>query len=629
MLTNPFGRKSNKVQKILKLGDQLSLSLRENVELIDSDESLITFVTESGHVIEGEFDFDNLEYSNIKVTTTEIFENSEAFDSAINNKITAVLESLLQENRKEASGKFNNILHLWEARSKYDRVIERLTERKEHYNLYASIVESEQFNVLNELKPQLIKFLTENVGEMAKVKGVLNAIKLSNTVSKAFNLPAMTPEDLNENTFKISDRRFDSIYDVVCRQELIKKDLIENKKSFNSLWLNSNEVNSLIEFMGKTNDTKLSESLAAIINNNPYFALASKKQLLELVENSLSFQDVDVFSKKDIKDFVSKIYEAKKGVKDMIVENLNDKYGINVQNLKTTPSFGELAKTQKVIFESLHKLAPRGSALKNALGEFSKVLGLHSGVDVIDINEWIVDVFVDSDYSNLINETSLLNYMNFDKVAGDLSKIGQVLKMIQAGMGGEVMPEDGQYEADGSGEEDAMAAMAGGEETPEEGMEEEMPEEGMGEEMPEEGMEDEAMPDDGEEGDMPEQSPEEASMGAQEDMEGEMADDEEGMEGEEEGMEGEEESNMEEDEFLSYLEDLEGLIDSLKSNMGVGGEEGMEDEMPEEGEEDEMPEEEGEMPEEEGEEMPEEEGEEDEEEEMPPKKSKKPFPPKE
>ena len=586
MLTNPFGRKSNKVQKILKLGDQLSLSLRENVELIDTDDSVVTFVTESGHVIEGEFDFDTLEYSNINVTTTEIFEDRETFDLAITKNISSVLGSLLEDNRREASSKFNNILHLWEARSKYSRVVERIHERKERYNLYASIVESEQFNVLNELKPQLVKFLSENKEELKKAREILSSVKLSNTVATAFNLPQMNAEDLHESTFHVVDRRFDSVYDVVCRQELIKKDLVENKKTFNSLWLNSNEVNSLIDFMGKKNDAGLSEALATIINDNPYFALATKKQLFELVENSLSFQDVDTFSKKEIKDFVSTIYEAKKSVKDMIVENLNDKYGINIQNLKTTPSFSDLGKTQRVIFESLYKLAPRGSALKTALGEFSKVLGLHSGVDVIDLNEWIVDIFVDSDYSTLINETSLLNYMNFDKVAGDLSKIGQVLKMIQAGMTGEAMPEDGQYEADGSAEEDMMSSMQGEEE-----QEEEMPEEEMGdeEEMGEEGMEDEAMPDEGEEGELPEESPEEAAAGAEEDMEAEAS------EGDEEGDEESGPSQMEEDEFMSYLEDLEGLIDSLKSNMGAddAGDEGEEmgdeeeaEETEEEGEED-------------------------------------------
>lgn len=624
MLTNPFGRKSNKVQKILKLGDQLSLSLRENVELIDSDESVISFITESGFVIEGNLDFDTMQFCDIKVTSSDIFEDSKKFDSAVTKNITSVLGSLLEDNRREASSKFNTILSLWESRSKYDRVIQRLQERKEKYNLYASIIESEQFNVMNELKPQLIKFLKENREELKNIRQVINSIKLSNTVSTAFNLPQMNPEDLHEGTFGVVDRRFDSVYDIVCRQELIKKDLFENKKSFDSLWLNSAEVNSLMEYINSSDNDGLSECLAQIINNNPYFALATKKQLLTLIENSLGFQDINSFARKDIKDFVTKIYEAKKEVKSVIVENLNDKYGINVQNLKTTPSFSELGKTQKVIFETLQKLAPRGSALKISLGEFAKVLGMHSGVDVIDINEWIVDVFVESDYSEIINETSLLNYMNFEKVAGDLTKIGQVLKMIQAGMGGEVMPEDGQYEADGSAEQDAMAAIKG-EDAEDEGMEDEvMPDEAMPDEaipdeaMPDEAMPDEAMPDEGEEGELPQESPEEAAMGAEDDMEAELGGEEgeEGMDSEEEG-----ESPMEEDEFLSYLDDLEGLIDSLKSNMSMGEEEG------EEG----MEEEEEEMPEEEMTEEPEEEATEKEEEEelMPSKKGKKPFPPKE
>jgi len=626
MLTNPFGRKNSKVQRILKLGDQLSLSLRENVELIDSEDSKLTFITESGYVIEGDFDFDTNEFSNIKTTTTDLFEDQELFDNIVTKQISNVLESLLEDNRREASNKFNKILNLWESRSKFDRVIERLIERKERYNLYASIVESNQFEVMQEVKPLLIEMLKQakENNSFTQYKGLINSVKLSNTISTAFDLPRLTIDDLNESTFQVTDRRFNSIYDIVCRQELIKKDLIENKKAFSSLWLNSSEVNSLVEFIGKNNNEALSETLSRIINSNPYFALATKKQLFELLENSISFSDIDSISNKEVKEFVAKIYEAKKPVKDLVIENLNKKYGINVQNLKTTPSFSELGKVQKTIFESLAKMAPRNSALRTALEDFVSVLGSHSGVDVIDINEWIVDVFMDANYTNIINETALLNYMNFDKVASDLTKIGQVLKMIQAGMGGEAMPEDGQYEADGAAGEDAMASMAGGED-------QKMPDEisdDAAEEEGEMGDEEDPMPEEeGEDGDLPQESPEEAAMGAQEDMSGEMGQEEDEM-GEEEG---DDENEVDQDEFLGYLEDLEGLIDSLKSKMGEGGEEEMGDE---EGPEEEMPEGDEEGDEEpEGEESPEEEmGEEDEEddqEEEFPAKKKKPFPPKE
>jgi len=627
MLTNPFGRKNSKVQRILKLGDQLSLSLRENVELIDSEDSKLTFITESGHVIEGDFDFDTNEFSNIKTTTTELFENQELFDNAINQQITSVLTSLLEDNRKEANNKFNKILTLWESRSKFDRVIERLTERKERYNLYASIAESNQFEVMKEVKKLLVEMLKQvkTNNSISQYRSLIDSVKLSNTISTAFDLPKLEVEDLNESTFNISDRRFNSIYDIVCRQELLKKDLLENKKAFSNIWLNSDEINSLIPFVTKDNDELLSETLAKIINTNPYFALATKKQLFELLENSINFSDIDSISNKEIKDFVAKIYEAKKPVKDLIIENLNDKYGINVQNLKVTPSFAELGKVQKTIFESLAKMAPRHSALRTAIEDFVSVLGNHSGVDVIDINEWIVDVFTEANYSDIINETALLNYMNFDKVASDLTKIGQVLKMIQAGMGGEAMPEDGQYEADGSAGEDAMASMSGGEDK-------KMPDEISDDaaEGDEDMMGDEGeMGDEEEDGDLPQESPEEAAMGAKEDMDGEMGGDDEEM-GDEEG--GSDENEVGEDEFLGYLEDLEGLIDSLKSKMGEGGNEEMGDD--EDPEEEGMPEgdEEGEE-EPEGEESPEEEmGEEDEEDDQKekfPAKKKKPFPPKE
>lgn len=570
MLTNPVLSLGNKIQKVIRIADQLALSLRENVELIDFEGANATFVTESGYILEGTVDFKNQVFEDITVATGDIFEDKKKFDSLVTKRIHSILGSLLQDDRYAASNKYDSILHLWEARSKYDRVMERLQERKAAYALYTRVLESEQFASLEELRPQLVKFLSENKDELLKIRQIINSLNLSNTISEAFDLPRIEDCALLEGAkFSVADSKFNSIYDIVCQQELIKKDLLENKKAFSNLWLNSEEINELIACIGDKTDDDLVEVLSRLISENLYFALATKKQLSEVIQNSLAFNDIDSFTQRDVKKFVAKIYEIKRHVKKHILEGLSDKFGIDVQSLKATPSFQELGKTQKVIFETLGKVAPRGSILKITLNEMAKIIGAHSGVDVIDINDWLVDVFLDAGFEDHINETSLMSYMNFEKVAQDLAKIGDVLKMLQVGMGdmaggGNPMakPEMG---AGGMG--DQMGGM-GGEEMPEEGQ---YDPDGMGEmEMEDEegGLEEE--PEDGED-----ISPEEAAMGAQEDMAGEMSDDL-ADESEEEGPE-----QIPEEEFMGYLDELEELISSLKGEMGFsdfdGDEEGEEE----------------------------------------------------
>ena len=47
--------------------------------------------------------------------------------------------------------------------------------------------------------------------------------------------------------------------------------------------------------------------------------------------------------------FASIIFEMKKPVKNLLIKTINEKYGINVQNLKEVASFRGLVETQIVI----------------------------------------------------------------------------------------------------------------------------------------------------------------------------------------------------------------------------------------------------------------------------------------
>ena len=91
----------------------------------------------------------------------------------------------------------------------------------------------------------------------------------------------------------------------------------------------------------------------------------------------------------------------KKPLKKTIITVLNEKYGINVQNLKYAASFRGLAEAQIVIFESLSRLAPKSSVIKDVFGQVSKMLREKSGVEVIDVNDILQALFEKAGYTSL------------------------------------------------------------------------------------------------------------------------------------------------------------------------------------------------------------------------------------
>ena len=321
-----------------------------------------------------------------------------------------------------------------------------------------------------------------------------------------------------------------------------------------------------------------------------------------------------------------------------IVDILNEKYGVNVQNLSDPVTFGSLIKTQVLIFESLSKLAPKSSILKKVLSEFSQNLRTKNGVESIDVSDFLNEVFKEANYTNVINETHLMNYLNFDKVADDLGKIGSVLKMIQANLaggaaGGAMPPGPTAPGAAATPPEGAGKASGIAQEMPPEG-ESEGEFESDGGELAGMGEEDSPSPDMDSEDAAEEVASEEDEEGGEEGGEFEPSAEGEEDEGDEGEMGGDDEVEFtDKDELVDHLRDLEGLISDLKDQIGVPGEEGDEEmAFDEEGEgegEEEIGGEEEESPEEysedEGAAEDDDGGEEEDEEEAPSKKGK--FPP--
>ena len=578
MLTNLIENRGKEFSNLLKIGDYLARSLRENVELFYVEDGKVTYVTESGGVVVGEYAFKpHLKLTNIKIENSSILEDREAFEKMTNKKVSNILSNLLESDYGDAESEFSEILNLFETKLSYERIKERLQEKSQRFGEQTNIISSPAFTKTVEIKDKIVSFLKENKN-IVDVPEIKNALKLASVVSKAFNIPKLTLEQLAENkTFAIKPTETASIYEHLCKQELIAKELLEAKENFDTTWAN-NELISDLASMVYEKRSKIEEKVAEIITKIPYFALATKKQISTIIENSLGLSDLKV-SNKDVNSFISMIFEMKKPVKNYIIDLLNEKYGINVNNLNEIPTFSNLLKTEMVVLASLSKLAPKNSIVKQTLAELANTLKDKNGAESIDVVDFLNEIFSEAGYKKQLNETSLLQYLDFAQVADDLGKIGSILKMLKPMLGGQA-PQAGAEAPQATGEvpvtaedpapivpepeEEQGEEMSGGPETASQvadeiKAEEEVPEEGAegGEEMP---------PEEGMEGEAPmEEEPEETSAEATSDEINDLVSRIEDLlgsikseMGDEEGEEGDEEEGMEDEEDMPPMQDEEG-----------------------------------------------------------------------
>lgn len=587
MLTNVFIRKPTNVQILLTLADQLGLSLRENVEFLTlNDSGRASFLTESKKVISGKVDFLNSNLEDITVFDAKIFEDKTLFDNLVTVKVKSLLSNILT-NSSKASKSFDNILEAWESRYVFDKTLRKLEEKSANLETIKDATKTEEFERLNEVKSQLVAFLSLNKDELCKTKEVINSVVLGGIISEAFNLPKISINTIEESKqYKTSNGRFNALYQIVCKQELIKKELLENKTSVDELWANSDKVSRILDLIIRPNDKKLVEVLAEAINENPYLALASKKQLTSLLSNSIRLNEGSSVDDSSLRNLVAKLFELKKPVKKNLLSILNKNYGINEQIISSEPSFTDLAKTQKVLFETLSRLTPRKSVLKTTLKEFAEVVDISCGIGTIDVNNWILSTFVEAGYMDIIQETSLMSYLDFNRVAQDLQKIGGVLQMIQQGMGGGggmQGPGMGQQLPPQGGSPLPGTSNPGQPVPPQGGMAGQFDDGGMG-------MQDQIDEPDGTEdlasmgaGGM---DPNQAAMGAQEDASMEMDPSAQGGEDlmgdeEEDPMEDGAPEGMEQEELINQLRVLDSLISDLKADIGLEDDvdmEGLDDE---------------------------------------------------
>ena len=235
MFSKLFEERDKTITHLVKLGDCIARSLRENASLfaIDSNNSQVSYLTESGKVISGKYSMNkDVTLNSIRIQDSSVFEDGEQLDSFVNEKIHSFVESIHYGEYSSADDSFSDVLALWENRLKLSTVQAKLFEQSSRLEAVEKIIESHEFQKLVEVSPQLQEFLQENFDKITSVPEVRNAINLSNAVSNAFNFPKLTLEELEEGkSYTLKDGITPSIYDMVCRQELVKRELLESKQN--------------------------------------------------------------------------------------------------------------------------------------------------------------------------------------------------------------------------------------------------------------------------------------------------------------------------------------------------------------------------------------------------------------
>lgn len=431
MFDSLFENRNKFVSALIQLGDCLGHSLRKNVSLysVDSNRGVAHYLTEDNKLIYGNIKQDDGIYiDDIQIVDSSILEDEEQFDELVLEQVENMISSVFNTKYEDATGEFEDILSLWNSRSKFESESRKLQERTQKFS-NTKILDDSKFSRLDEIHENLVEFLQDNKEKFMKIAEVTNSVRLSNVLSESFDLPRMNYEDLVGNFYKTSNQFNTSIYEIVCSQELLSTELLEAKENFSNVWATNSKIKSLATSIFETNDNNVAERLSEAIDEVPFLALSSKKELRKTIRNSLTLLESNATDEEIIK-YTAKLFEMKKPVKREIINFLNEKYGINSQNLTEIPSFKSLLNTQVVLFESLQKLSPKGSLQKEVLKEVASMLKTKTGVESIDVNTYISLLFEEAGYLEDLDVDVKVKSISLEEGVKGSDRIKELIKLI-------------------------------------------------------------------------------------------------------------------------------------------------------------------------------------------------------
>ena len=384
---NLFKSRDKSFVRISEAADYFSRCLRENLSIfeINDNDSTVTFLSEKNNFISCEYGFTKgkMTLSDFVVEDLEEVTDDERIDAQVSKEVSDFVASLAENRFDRAEGAFDSVLDSFTSRHRIKETRSKLDKKVARFNAAYSITESSEYKKLEEVAPMLEKFLAESKEELEKNDSFMEGMRLSYLVTEAYDLPRISYEELGKSFIVVPENNKKSLYEMICEKELVRKELLEAKESFSRMWVGNDAVTNLASCI-YANDPTVIKNIKAVVKEVPYFALASKTDVYEVLNAVYEVTNPGTISQKDIREFVSKIFEAKKPHKQMVLETLNDKYGINMQNLKFTPSFKGLGEVYSDIMGVIAETAGDG-VLHDVCHGFSNFMKKKGGVEVLDV----------------------------------------------------------------------------------------------------------------------------------------------------------------------------------------------------------------------------------------------------
>jgi hypothetical protein len=330
--------------------------------------------------------------------------SDEAIDMQVESKISEFVNSLHEDRFDKAETTFDDVIASFSMRAKIEESRKKLNKRINRFSENYNINNTKAYRKFQESLPLFEKFLKENQEELKNNKKLVEGLRLSKVVGETYDLPKVELADLHEQFMVIPANSKKTLYEMVCEKELVRKELLEAKESFSNMWAKNDRITSLASHI-YSNDGTIKESLRAAVADVPYLALSNKVDLTTVMESVFQVTNPGNISKKDIREFVNKIYEFKKPLKSLVVETLNGMYGVNVQSLRFIPSFKGLAEVQAQVLDMVSESAGEG-ILADVLKEFSTCLSRKGGVQVLDVANVLSETMAAADFEVVeINES--------------------------------------------------------------------------------------------------------------------------------------------------------------------------------------------------------------------------------
>ena len=386
-LQNLFNNRNKNFARLSEAGDYLGRRLRENLVIfeIDDAQQAVTYVTESNNLIccnyketKGKLTFENFTVDNLATITSD-----DAIDLQVENQITKFVAGLSSDKYDSAEASFDDILGSFSMRAKIEESRKKLGKRVDRFNESFNIKTTKSFRKFKEAIPLLEKFLKENPDVVTSNKKLIEGLRLSKVVGDTYDLPKITLEELKDEFLVIPANTKKTLYEMVCDKELVRKELLEAKESFTNIWAKNDRIGSLASHI-YSDDSTIKTCLKEAVSDVPYLALSNKVDLVSVMESVFQITNPGNISKKDIREFVNKIYEYKKPLKSLVLETLNNVYGVNVQSLRFIPSFKGLGEVQSEVLGILGESCGEG-ILADVLKEFSATMSRKGGVQVLDV----------------------------------------------------------------------------------------------------------------------------------------------------------------------------------------------------------------------------------------------------